>query len=209
MIFFLQIDTKIVASQCQWWVCISKIDISNTQLYFTFNVMVCIVELTSFQQKVFSRWCAWWRHYVSEKRWLPPQVMAWMEFESLLLRFLHYTYAKMCLSGKELNNDRLGHNKHMINRLILLGRTLEGRVGRVTGNVHFFYFAYPFQLNVSLNTPNQIYCKFPPPWFKLFMPPLELLHLIFSQSESDKPILSNHNVSDLWPADAARTNWSH
>ncbi len=35
--------------------------------------------------------------------------------------FLHYTDAKMCLSGKELNNDGLGHNKHRINVRILLG----------------------------------------------------------------------------------------
>ncbi len=44
-----------------------------------------------------------------------------MEFESLLLRFLHYTDAKMCLSGEESNNDGLGHNKYMINERILLG----------------------------------------------------------------------------------------
>ncbi len=37
-----------------------------------------------------------------------------MEFESLLLCFLHCTDAKMCLCGKESNNDGLGHNKHMI-----------------------------------------------------------------------------------------------
>ncbi len=37
-----------------------------------------------------------------------------MELESLLLRFLHYTDAKMCLSGEESNNDGLGHNKHII-----------------------------------------------------------------------------------------------
>ncbi len=28
-----------------------KIDVSNTQLYFTFNIMLCIVELTAFPQK--------------------------------------------------------------------------------------------------------------------------------------------------------------
>ncbi len=37
-----------------------------------------------------------------------------MELESVLLRFLHYTDAKMCLSGEELNNDGLGYNKHII-----------------------------------------------------------------------------------------------
>ncbi len=37
-----------------------------------------------------------------------------MELESLLFRFLHYTEAKMCLSVEESNNDRLGHNKHII-----------------------------------------------------------------------------------------------
>ncbi len=45
----------------------------------------------------------------------PIVVKAWIEFESLSLCFLHYTNAKMCLSGKELNNDGLGKNKHMIN----------------------------------------------------------------------------------------------
>ncbi len=29
--------------------------------------------------------------------------------------------------------------------------------------------------------------------------PIKLLHLIFNQSESDKPILSNPAVSDVWP----------
>ncbi len=29
-----------------------KIDVSNTQLYFTFNVMVCIVESTAFPLKL-------------------------------------------------------------------------------------------------------------------------------------------------------------
>ncbi len=29
-----------------------KIDISHTQLYFTFNVMECIVELTAFPPKL-------------------------------------------------------------------------------------------------------------------------------------------------------------
>ncbi len=39
----------------------------------------------------------------------------WMElvaFASFL--FSHYTEDKMCLSGKESNNDGLGHNKHIM-----------------------------------------------------------------------------------------------
>ncbi len=36
-----------------------------------------------------------------------------MELESLLLRFLHYTDTKMCLSGDESNNDGFWHNKHI------------------------------------------------------------------------------------------------
>ncbi len=37
-----------------------------------------------------------------------------MELESVLLRFLHYTDAKMCSSGEESNNDGLEHNKYII-----------------------------------------------------------------------------------------------
>ncbi len=33
--------------------------------------------------------------------------------------------ANMCLSGKESNNDGMGHNKHMIKGGILLGWALE------------------------------------------------------------------------------------
>ncbi len=62
---------------------------------------------------------------------------------------LHYTDTKMSLFGKVLKNDGLGHNKHMINERILLGWVIEDRVGRVSGNHHFFYFAYPFQSNLS------------------------------------------------------------
>ncbi len=72
-----------------------------------------------------------------------------MEFESLLLHCLHYTDTKMSLSGKELKNDGLRHNKHMINGCILLGWALEGRVGPVTRNLHFFYFANSSQSNLS------------------------------------------------------------
>ncbi len=75
-----------------------------------------------------------------------------MEFGSLLLRFLHYTDAKMCLSGEELKNDRLGHNKNRINVRILLGWALEGMVDQGTGNLHFFYFANTSRSNLSLNT---------------------------------------------------------
>ncbi len=100
----------------------------------------------------------------------PIAVNAWMEFESLLLRFLNYIDAKMCLSGEEWNNDRLGHNKHIIKGIILLGWALEGKVGRATRNVHFFYFANPSQSNLSPNTPNQIYYA-PPPPIELFINP--------------------------------------
>ncbi len=72
-----------------------------------------------------------------------------MEFESLLLRFLHYTDTKISLFGKELKNDGLGHKKYMINWQILLGWVLEGRVCQVIRNLHFFYFANPSQSNVS------------------------------------------------------------
>ncbi len=66
-----------------------------------------------------------------------------MEFESLLLHVLHYTDIKMSLSGEELKNDGLGHNKLMINGRILLCWELEGTVVRVIRNLHFFYFC-PF-----------------------------------------------------------------
>ncbi len=36
-----------------------------------------------------------------------------MEFESILLHFLHNTDAKMCLPGQESNNVRVGFNKHL------------------------------------------------------------------------------------------------
>ncbi len=61
-----------------------------------------------------------------------------MEFELLLLRFLHYTRNQNVLYGEELKNDGLGHNKHMINGRILLGWALEGRVSWLTGNLNFF-----------------------------------------------------------------------
>ncbi len=111
-----------------------------------------------------------WRHYFSEKRY-PPQQWRPEWNMSPLLRFLHYTDAKVCLSGEELNNDGLGHNKHRINVCILLGWEVEGRVGRATGNLHFSYFANPSQSNLSRNTPNQIYCN-PPPPIKIIYDPL-------------------------------------
>ncbi len=86
-----------------------------------------------------------------------------MEYKSLLLRFLHYTDAKMCLSGEELNNDGLGNNKHRINVQILLGWELEGRVGRATRNLHYFYFANPSRSNLSLNTPIRFIATLPTP----------------------------------------------
>ncbi len=72
-----------------------------------------------------------------------------VEFESLLHHFLHYTDTKISLSSEELKNDELGHNKHMINGRMLLGWALEGRVGQVIGNLHFFYMANTSQSNVS------------------------------------------------------------
>ncbi len=81
------------------------------------------------------------------------KVKTWMEYEWLLLRVLHYTDAKMCLSGQELNNDGLGHSKHRKNVWILLGWVLEGRVGRLTGNLHFFYFAKPLPIEFTPQHP--------------------------------------------------------
>ncbi len=70
-----------------------------------------------------------------------------MEYKLLLLRFLHYTDAKMCLSGEELNNDGLGHTKHRINVRILLGWALIElalKVGSVAiGKSSFFLFWQP------------------------------------------------------------------
>ncbi len=41
--------------------------------------------------------------------------------------FLDNTDAKICLSGVELNNDGVRHNKHMRKGRILVGWELEGR----------------------------------------------------------------------------------
>ncbi len=89
----------------------------------------------------------------------------------------------MCLSGEELNNNGLGHNKHIIKGIFLLGWALEGRVSLATGNLNFFYFANPSQSNLFLNTTNQIYCDPPPNQIIHEPPPLQikLLYLIFNQ----------------------------
>ncbi len=109
----------------------------------------------------------------------PIAVKTWMEFESLMLHSLHYTDVKKCLSGGELNNDKLGHNKHMINGQILLGRLKVGSVGWLE-----ISFANTSQSNLSPQHPNRIYCDNPSPQIKLFMNPsplpIELLHLIFN-----------------------------
>ncbi len=55
-------------------------------------------------------------------------------------------------TGEELNNDGLGHNKHMIKGRIVLGLALEGGDGQVTGNL-FFNFANPSQSNLSPQYP--------------------------------------------------------
>ncbi len=74
--------------------------------------------------------------------------------ESFLLCFLlHYTDAKIYLSGEELNNDGLWHNKHMIKGRILLGWALEGRDSWVTRNLHFLNFANLSQSNLSPQQP--------------------------------------------------------
>ncbi len=91
----------------------------------------------------------------------PIAVKTWMEFEYLLLRVLHYTDAEMCLSGKEFNNDELGHNKHMVNGEILLSR-----VNRVTRN-HFSILPTP---------PNQMYPSTPPIKFIATAPPIQIIY---------------------------------
>ncbi len=68
----------------------------------------------------------------------------------------------MCLSGEELNDDELGHNKHMINGRILLGWVLKGWVGRATGNLNFFYFANTSQSNLSPQHPIEFIVTLPP-----------------------------------------------
>ncbi len=76
----------------------------------------------------------------------PITVKAWMEFQSLLRRFLHYTGAKMCLFSKESNNDGLGHNQHIINgtNFAWLG-TCSLKVGSVIRSeiLHFFLLCQP------------------------------------------------------------------
>ncbi len=70
--------------------------------------------------------------------------------------FLQYMHAKICLSGEELNNDGLGHNKHIIKGRIVLCSVLQGRDVRVTGNPHFFNFAKHSKSNLSPQHPGSI-----------------------------------------------------
>ncbi len=98
-----------------------------------------------------------------EKDGCPISVKTWMEFQLLLLRFVHYTNTKINLSCKELNNDELRHNKQMINRRILLGWVLEGRLSRATGNLHFFYFAHTSLSNLSPQHLRTIFSNTHPP----------------------------------------------
>ncbi len=48
--------------------------------------------------------------------------------------------------------------------------TLEGSVGRVTGNLHFFLFCQPLQIEFIPRHPQSNLLQ-PLPWFKLFMTP--------------------------------------
>ncbi len=77
--------------------------------------------------------------------------------ESFLLCFLHYTDAKICLSGEELNNDVLEHNKHMIKGRILLGWALEGRDSRAMEIFTFSTLSTLPNRIYPLNTPDPIY----------------------------------------------------
>ncbi len=99
---------------------------SQTPSFTLHSMLWCVYlsQLLSLQNLV-TRWRTWWRHEI--KMAAPIAVKTWMEFESLLLRSLYYTDAKMCLFGEELNNAELGNNKHMINVWNLLGWVL-GRV---------------------------------------------------------------------------------
>ncbi len=75
-----------------------------------------------------------------KKTWLPHSSEGLNRIWVVLASFLHYTDTKMCLSGEELNNYDLGHNRNMINGYILLRWELEGSVGQLAGNLHFFLF---------------------------------------------------------------------
>ncbi len=90
----------------------------------------------------------------------------------------------------------------------MLGWVFEGRIGQATGNRNLFLFCQPLPIKFIpqhpqsnlLQSPYSNYL-WPPPL------PLKLLHLNFKKSQSDKPILSNHSVSDLSPADVIRAKW--
>ncbi len=74
---------------------------------------------------------------------------------------------------------------------------LEGRSVEQAEIFIFSILPTPPNEIYHLNTPNEIYCN-PPPYLWPPSFPIELLHLIFKQSESDKPILRYPAVSDLW-----------
>ncbi len=82
----------------------------------------------------------------------PIVVNAWMDCVIFAL-FLHYMDAKICLSGEELNNDGLGHNKHMIKGRILFGWVLEDREGQAAENLIFFQLCQPLQIKFNSSTP--------------------------------------------------------
>ncbi len=126
-----------------------------------------------------------------------------MEFESLLLRFLHCTDAKMCLSGEELVD-----NKHIINgEFCLVGHLKVGSVRRLE---IFIFSTWPIPPN-QMYPLNQIYCNAPLPPIESFMTPLPSQSNYYiwflTNQESDKPILSNTAVSDLWPAAVTCAKW--
>ncbi len=91
---------------------------------------------------------------ITRKTWLPHSSEdlngIWVAFASFVTL---YRCQNMFVSGKELNNDELGHNKRMISGRILLGWVLGGRVGRLTRNLNFFYFANTSQSNLSSHLP--------------------------------------------------------
>ncbi len=82
--------------------------------------------------------------------------------------------------------------------------TAGGKVSRATVNRHFFLICQHLPIKFIPSTPqSNLLC---PPPYQIMNPirlPIELLHLIFNQSESDKPILSNLAVSDHWSVDVA------
>ncbi len=71
----------------------------------------------------------------------------------LCFSFLHYTDAKICLSGEESNNDGLRHNNDMIKGRILLGWAFDGQDGEATGNLHFFQLCQPLPIEFIPSTP--------------------------------------------------------